>query len=143
MLYLGIESRSEFPHHCYGVVAMPDAFAELLASSDCSPAPDPAVAECVQRLDATGFCEGPVRDFSPVARRYTVRGEGRFVASEVGIESPSAGGSRAVGTHTDSPELRLEPDVANPRLSMNSCGELAGIGDVAPMVEVRRLFYAS
>ena len=91
---------------------MVDPVADLLAFIDRSPTPYHAVAEATRRLRGAGFRElgeADLWDLSPGDRRYVVRGEGSLVAFEVGHAPPVESGFRAIGAHTDSPNLRLKP----------------------------------
>jgi aspartyl aminopeptidase len=92
-------------------VSAPDPVRDLLAFIDASPTPYHAVAEAARRLDGAGFARldaSEVWTLSPGDRRYAVRG-GSLVAFEVGSEPPARAGFRAIGAHTDSPNLRLKP----------------------------------
>lgn len=92
--------------------AMADAVVDLLAFIDRSPTPYHAIAETVRRLEAAGYreaLEAELWELAPGDRRYAVRGEGSLVAFEVGSVSPAEGGFRAVGAHSDSPNLRVKP----------------------------------
>ncbi|HEY5656293.1 MAG TPA: M18 family aminopeptidase [Myxococcota bacterium] len=91
---------------------MTDLVADLLDYIDRSPTPYHAVAESVRRLDAAGFQEldeAQAWSLAPGDRRYAVRGQGSLVAFGVGRCAPAASGYRAVGAHTDSPNLRVKP----------------------------------
>ena len=91
---------------------MPDPVADLLAFIDRSPTPYHAVAESARRLQAAGFraiCEDEVWNLAPGDRRYMVRHEGSLVALQIGEASPTEGGFRIIGAHTDSPNLRVKP----------------------------------
>ena len=91
---------------------MTDAVADLLAYIDRSPTPYHAVAETTRRLRGAGYeeaAESALWQLAPGDRRFVVRSEGSLVAFEVGSLSPAEGGFRAVGAHTDSPNLRLKP----------------------------------
>ena len=92
---------------------MVDPVADLLAYIDRSPTPYHAVAETVRRLHEAGYQaldEGDPWDLSPGDRRYVVRGDGSLAAFEVGRRSPAEAGFRAIGAHTDSPNLRVKPE---------------------------------
>jgi aspartyl aminopeptidase len=96
---------------------MVDAVADLLAFIDRSPTPYHAVAEVARRLAAGAFlplAEGDPWDLAPGDRRFVVRGDGSLVAFQVGAVPPADAGFRAIGAHTDSPNLRAKPiaDVA-------------------------------
>ncbi len=77
-----------------------------------SPSPFHAVQEAVQRLEAAGFVEVDERA-EPVpieaGRGYFVHRWGAILAWRAGTDAPAAAGFRVVGTHTDSPNLRLKP----------------------------------
>ena len=91
---------------------MSDPVVDLLSFIDRSPTPYHAVAESIRRLGAAGFGairEDEVWDLAPGDRRYAVRNEGSLVAFQIGGVSPSEGGFRVVGAHTDSPNLRIKP----------------------------------
>ena len=91
---------------------MSDAARDLLAFIDASPTPYHAVGETVRRLAAAGFrdcAEHELWSLEPGDRRLLVRHGGSLVAFQVGSESPVDGGFRIVGSHTDSPNLRLKP----------------------------------
>jgi aspartyl aminopeptidase len=91
---------------------MVDVVADLLAFIDRSPTPYHAVAEATRRLRDGAFrelAEGDPWDLSPGDRRYVVRNDGSLVAFQLGSTSPAEGGFRAIGAHTDSPNLRAKP----------------------------------
>ena len=91
---------------------MVDPVADLLAFIDRSPTPYHAVAESLRRLEANGFRrleETDVWELSPGDRASVVRGDGSLLAFEVGREPPAQAGFRAIGAHTDSPNLRIKP----------------------------------
>lgn len=91
---------------------MVDAVADLLAFIDRCPTPYHAVAETQARLLAAGFrelAEGDAWSLSPGDRHCVVRGDGSLVAFQVGTRQPAESGFRAIGAHTDSPNLRVKP----------------------------------
>ncbi len=91
---------------------MSDVVADLLGYIDRSPTPYHAVVEAAQRLAAAGFRqldEAELWELTPGDRRYAIRNDGSLAAFEVGATSPAEGGFRAIGAHTDSPNLRLKP----------------------------------
>ena len=91
---------------------MSDVVADLLGYIDRSPTPYHAVAEAARRLAAAGFQqleEGEVWELGPGDRRYAIRNDGSLAAFAAGATSPAEGGFRAIGAHTDSPNLRLKP----------------------------------
>ncbi len=89
-----------------------DLVADLLSFIDRSPSPYHAVAEARRRLARAGFrelCEADAWELSPGDARVVVRGDGSLLAFQVGSETPAAAGFRAIGAHSDSPNLRLKP----------------------------------
>ncbi len=83
---------------------------DLLAYIDASPTPYHAVAETARRLDAAGWTrllEGDPWALEAGCRGYVVRG-GSIIAFACGTDAPSEAGFRAVGAHTDSPNLRIK-----------------------------------
>lgn len=86
---------------------------DLCAFLDRSPTPYHAAREITSRLAAAGFREISEREawtLEPGARRFVVRGGSTVIAFVVGSESPAIGGFRAIGAHTDSPNLRVKPN---------------------------------
>ena len=101
------------PAQCGSVALMVDPVADLLAFLDRSPTPYHAVAESVRRLEAAGFRtldEADAWALAPGDRATVVRGDGSLLAFVVGSAAPAEAGFRAVGAHTDSPNLRLKPN---------------------------------
>jgi aspartyl aminopeptidase len=91
---------------------MRDVVADLLGYIDRSPTPYHAVTETERRLTANGYrklLESEIWELAAGERRYVIRGEGSLVAFQVGATSPTLGGFRAIGAHTDSPNLRVKP----------------------------------
>jgi aspartyl aminopeptidase len=91
---------------------MTDLVVDLLAYIDRSPTPYHAVAETVRRLGQAGFealAESDPWELAPGDRRLVVRNDGSLVAFQVGTVSPALAGFRAIGAHTDSPNLRVKP----------------------------------
>jgi aspartyl aminopeptidase len=88
------------------------AATDLARFIDASPTPYHAVQEVSRRLEAAGFRaldeRAPFR-ISPGERFYAVRGGGSIVAFIAGETAPSEAGFRLVGSHTDSPNLRVKP----------------------------------
>ena len=73
-----------------------------------------AVAECGRRLQASGFQRLDERDqwtdlIKPGGRYFFERGGTAMVAFAVGAKYVAGNGLIIVGTHTDSPHLRLKP----------------------------------
>lgn len=103
---------------------MADLVLDLLDYIRASPTPYHVVAESVRRLTAAGFT--PLRgedewSLGPGDRRWVSRHDGSLVAFEIGTESPTTGGFRVVGAHTDSPNLRLKP---LPETTSHGCVQL-------------------
>lgn len=91
---------------------MNDPVADLLEFIARGPTPFHAVAEAVRRLEAAGFralAEADPWRLARGDRRYVVRGGSSLLAVEIGERPPSDAGFRAIGAHTDSPNLRLKP----------------------------------
>ena len=85
---------------------------DLLAFMEASPTPFHCVAEVCRRLDVAGFTRLDERaewSLEPGRGYYVVRGGGSVAALRVGSGPPEQAGFRAVGAHTDSPDLRLKP----------------------------------
>lgn len=88
-----------------------DPGADLCRFVDAAPSPFHAVDELARRLRAAGFSSLEEADrwsLSPGDRRYVVR-DGSLAAFVVGTDAPADAGYRMVGTHTDSPVLRVRP----------------------------------
>jgi len=101
---------------------------ELIDFIDASPSPWHAVASAEARLLAQGFTrleEGERWQLAAGGRYYAVRGGASLIAFVLGSRPLAESGFRIVGTHTDSPGLRLKPKAA-----------LAGDGLVRLGVEV-------
>lgn len=84
---------------------------DLLTFIDASPTPYHAVAECARRLEAVGFHRLDEREawsLAPSSRFYVVRGAS-IAAFVVGDKPPHKRGFKLVGSHTDSPCLRVKP----------------------------------
>ncbi len=87
---------------------------DLLAFIDASPTPWHAVATCEARLQAAGWKRvketAPSWHCGPGDRGYVVRQGGSIIAWKGGSKPPSESGFRAIGAHTDSPNLRIKPN---------------------------------
>lgn len=84
---------------------------DLLAFVRASPSPYHVVASAAQRLEKAGFVELRERDdwtAGAEGGRYVVRA-GALLAWYVPPGAPAATPFRIVGTHTDSPNLRVKP----------------------------------
>jgi aspartyl aminopeptidase len=84
----------------------------MLKFIDASPTPYHAVANVARQLREDGFQALSERDawtLAPGDRRYVVRDAGTIVAFVVGARAPASAGFRIIGSHTDSPNLRLKP----------------------------------
>lgn len=85
---------------------------DLLAFIEASPTPYHAVLECARRLEAVGFHRVDEREawsLAPSSRFYVVRGGSSIAAFVVGEKPPHKRGFKLVGSHTDSPCLRVKP----------------------------------
>ena len=85
---------------------------DLIGFLDASPTPYHAVAEAAQRLEAAGFRalrEEDAWELAPGDRGHVSRGGGSLIAFEIGTAEPADSGFRIIGTHTDSPNLRVKP----------------------------------
>jgi aspartyl aminopeptidase len=86
---------------------------DLLAYIDASPTPYHAVRETVRRLTQHGYRELDEREpwtLQPGARVYVIRGGTSIAAFHLGTAPVDRAGFRLVGSHTDSPNLRLKPN---------------------------------
>jgi aspartyl aminopeptidase len=91
---------------------MSDLVQSLLQYLDVSPTPYHAVAESVRRLRVAGYSElheGDAWKLSAGQRAYTIRNGSSIIAFSCGQKPPSESGFLAVGSHTDSPNLRIKP----------------------------------
>ena len=82
---------------------------EFLADS---PTPFHAVKQLKQLLTAQGFeqlAEDSSWSLKPGGRYFVVRNGSSIVAIRTGPVHPTAGGLRLIGTHTDSPCLKIKP----------------------------------
>lgn len=85
---------------------------DLLSFVSAGPSPYHAVAEMTRRIEAAGFQRLHERDRWSLAagdRRYVVRDGGSLIAWRVGRQPCAEAGLRMVGTHTDSPTLKVRP----------------------------------
>ncbi len=85
---------------------------DLLAFLTSTPSPYHVVAEARRRLSAAGFRELDERqdwESAPGLAGFVVRGGGSIVAFHIGSGPLAEQGCRVIGTHTDSPQLRLKP----------------------------------
>lgn len=88
---------------------------DLLAYIDASPTPYHAVRETVRRLTQHGYRELDEREpwtLQPGDRVYVIRGGTSIAAFHLGTALVDRAGFRLVGSHTDSPNLRLKPNAA-------------------------------
>jgi aspartyl aminopeptidase len=91
---------------------MTDLVESLLHYVDASPTPFHAVAESAGRLRQAGFSqldEGEAWSLSPGMRAFATRNGSSLVAFICGQRAASEAGFLAIGTHTDSPNLRIKP----------------------------------
>ncbi len=85
---------------------------DLLQYIDAGVTPWHAVLETEQRLQAAGFTELHETDswkLEAGACHYVIRNGTGLIAFQLGSESAATGGFRVVGSHTDSPGLRVKP----------------------------------
>lgn len=77
-----------------------------------SPTPFHATASLAARLEAAGYQRLDEREpwqAQPGGRYYVTRNDSSLIAIQLGRRAPLEGGLRLVGTHTDSPCLRVKP----------------------------------
>jgi aspartyl aminopeptidase len=89
-----------------------DPATDLLDFIAASPSPYHAVAEMTERLARHGFTPLAEADRWSLAvgdRRYVVRDGGSLIAFRVGRQPVTDAGMRMIGTHTDSPTLKVRP----------------------------------
>lgn len=85
---------------------------DLLQFIAASPSPYHAVADMARRLDSAGFTRLHETDHWSLAagdQRYVVRDGGSLIAFRVGTRAVVDAGLRIIGTHTDSPTLKVRP----------------------------------
>lgn len=85
---------------------------DLLRFVAAGPSPYHAVAEMAGRLEEAGFQRLREQDSWSLAagdRRYVVRDGGSLIGIRVGRQPCADAGLRLVGTHTDSPTLKVRP----------------------------------
>ncbi len=78
-----------------------------------SPTPFHAVREMTARLEEAGFqklAEGEMWDVRPKEKYYITRNDSSLIAFKMGKEYPEKTGWKMLGTHTDSPCLKLKPN---------------------------------
>ena len=93
----------------------------LGAFIDASPSPFHAVATAAERLVAAGFVEvTQADDWNEAAPAAFVRRAGSLIAWRLGADP--AAGSRIVGAHTDSPNLRIKPQPDTGRAGIAQLG---------------------
>lgn len=88
---------------------------ELIDFIDASPSPWHAVASTEARLLAQGYTrleESQRWQLAAGGRYYVVRGGASLIAFVLGSQPMAEAGFRIIGTHTDSPGLRLKPKAA-------------------------------
>ncbi|MGQ0507414.1 MAG: M18 family aminopeptidase [Myxococcaceae bacterium] len=98
---------------------------DLLAFVDASPTPWHAVAEASRRLEAEGYRRLDERDawsINPGDKLYVTRAGSSVAAFHVGSDPIDRAGFRLVGSHTDSPNLRLKPNAAYTKAGHHQLG---------------------
>ncbi|HYH95092.1 M18 family aminopeptidase [Hyalangium sp.] len=88
---------------------------DLLAYIDASPTPYHAVRETARRLSEQGYRALDEREpwtLQPGERVYVTRADTSIAAFHLGTAFVERAGFRLVGSHTDSPNLRLKPNAA-------------------------------
>ncbi|MDY7225634.1 M18 family aminopeptidase [Hyalangium rubrum] len=98
---------------------------DLLAFIDASPTPYHAVREIARRLTQHGYRaldEGEPWTLQPGDKVYVTRGDTSIAAFHLGTTSVERAGFRLVGSHTDSPNLRLKPNAAVARNGYHQLG---------------------
>lgn len=98
---------------------------DLLQFIDASPTPYHAVEEVTRRLRAHGFKaldEAESWSLQPQDRVYVTRGGTSVAAFQLGTQPPEQTGFRLVGSHTDSPNLRLKPKPQHARAGFHQLG---------------------
>jgi len=86
---------------------------DLLAFIDASPTPYHAVRETARRLEQAGYRALDEREpwsLKAGDRVYVTRGDTSIAAFHLGTAPVDRAGFRLVGSHTDSPNLRLKPN---------------------------------
>jgi len=86
---------------------------DLLEYIDASPTPYHAVRETARRLTQAGYRALDEREswaLKPGERVYVTRGDTSIAAFRLGSAPVDRAGFRLVGSHTDSPNLRLKPN---------------------------------
>jgi aspartyl aminopeptidase len=102
-----------------------DSADDLLRFIDASPTPWHAVAEAARRLEAAGFRRVDERErwmLKPGDRIYVVRAGTSVAAFQLGTEPADRSGFRLVGSHTDSPNLRLKPNPSYSKAGVQQLG---------------------
>lgn len=105
--------------------AAPSVADDLLRYIDASPTPYHAVNETVRRLEQQGYrgldeCES--WSLKPGDKVYVVRGGTSIVAFHLGAQLLTRTGFRLVGSHTDSPNLRIKPQPHHARAGVHQLG---------------------
>jgi len=102
-----------------------DPAQDLLAFIDASPTPYHAVQETIRRLAEHGYRAldpGAPWALSPGDRVFVTRAGTSIAAFQLGTEPVDRAGFRLVGSHTDSPNLRLKPRAAYARAGCHQLG---------------------
>ncbi len=98
---------------------------DLLDYIDASPTPYHVVKETVRRLTAAGYRALDEREpwsLKPGDRVYVTRGDTSIAAFQLGHTPVDRAGFRLVGSHTDSPNLRLKPNAPVTKVGLQQLG---------------------
>ena len=90
-----------------------DAARDLVSYTHASPSPFHCVEESIRRLEGSGFQgldEGGEPCTLEPGQGYYLQRSGTVIAWRCGTRSPIEAGFRIIGAHTDSPNLRIEPN---------------------------------
>ncbi len=107
------------------MTASADRANDLVDYLNASPTPWHAVTETVRRLAAAGYRELNEEDewtITPGDKVFVIRAGSTIAAFEIGETGLDASGVRAVGAHTDSPNLRVKPNATLKRHGQHQLG---------------------
>lgn len=98
---------------------------DLCRFIDASPMPYQASAECVRRLEAAGYrrlSEADPWKLEAGCGYFVTRADTTVIAFRAGRPAPSAAGFAVIGTHLDSPNLRIKPNAETNTLGHRQLG---------------------